>query len=278
MSLFIRYDLLKIQFKDQGNNLKELTFRDAIPFIERIPDHKKLTLVGGQAICFWYEYYAEKYGNLFDENMLITTQDIDFLGHQDTVRECAEAWHGRHELTSIDDHSPNSGIVIIDYDGDELRIDFLWQVQGMDKSEVEKERLEILLPVGQHEPLHFYILSPFLCLVSRAANVLTLNRTDKHSLDQLKTAIVIVKCFINESLNSNQEDMARNIAENVFKLAISKSEGIRLFTEFDIDIFGAIPKDNRFNKNFLKHRYPRMLDELNTKRKVQTKHLGKKKH
>lgn len=257
--------------------MKELTFIDAIPLIERIPDHEKLTLIGGQAICFWYEYYAEKYGDLFDENMLITTQDIDFLGHQDVVRECAEAWHGRHELTNIDDHSPNSGIVIIDYDGDELRIDFLWQVQGMDKSEVEKERLEILLPVDQQDPLPFYILSPFLCLVSRTANVLTLNRTDKHSLDQLKTAIVIVNCLINESLNDNDEEMARNIAENVFNLAVSKSEGIKLFTEFGIDIFAAIPQDDRFNQKFLEERYPRILEELNAKRKVQSEHLRKKK-
>lgn len=167
--------------------------------------------------------------------------------------------------------------MIIDYDGDELRIDFLWQVQGMDKSEVEKERLEILLPVDQQDPLPFYILSPFLCLVSRTANVLTLNCTDKHSLDQLKTAIVIVNCLINESLNDNDEEMARNIAENVFNLAVSKSEGIKLFTEFGIDIFAAIPQDDRFNQKFLEERYPRMLEELNAKRKVQSEHLRKKK-
>lgn len=258
--------------------MKELTFNDAIPIIERIPDHEKLTLVGGQAICFWSEYYTAKYADLFDENILVTTQDIDFLGHQDTVRECAEAWHGRHELTSVDDHSPNSGIVMIDYDGgEELRIDFLWLVQGMDKSDVEKERLEVLLPIAEQDPLPFYILSPFLCLVSRIANILTLNRTDDHSLDQLKTAIVIVNCLINESLNDDQEGMARDMAENVFKLAVSKSEGIRLFTEFGIDIFEAIPQDARFNPKFLEERYPRMVDELNAKRKVQSDHLGKKK-
>ena len=258
--------------------MKELTFSDAIPIIERIPDHEKLTLVGGQAICFWNEYYAGKYGDLFDKNWLITTQDIDFLGHQDTVRECAEAWHGRHELTSTDDHSPNSGIVMIDYDGgDELRIDFLWQVLGMERSEVEKERFEMFLPVKESAPLPFYILSPFLCLLSRSANVLILKRTDKHSLDQLKAAIVIVKCLINESLNDDQEEMARNIAENVFKLAVSKTEGIRLFTEFDIDIFEAVPQDDRFNQKFLEERYPRMFGELNAKRKVQSAHLGKKK-
>lgn len=257
--------------------MKELTFIDAIPFIERIPDHKKLTLVGGQAICFWNEYYAQKYSDLFDDNMLITTQDIDFLGQQDVVRECAEAWHGRLELTSIDDHSPNSGIVMIDYDGDELRIDFLWQVLGIDKSEVEKERFEMFLPVKDSAPLPFYILSPFLCLMSRTANVLTLKRTDKHSLDQLKTSIVIVNCLINESLNNRQEEMARDIAENVFKLAVSKSEGIRLFTEFDIDIFEAIPLDGKFNPKFLEERYPRMVEELISKRKIQSEHLGKKK-
>lgn len=253
--------------------MKELTFKDAIPFIERIPNHEKLTLVGGQAICFWSEYYSEKFGDLFDNDSLITTQDIDFLGYQDAVMECAEAWNGSHELPNIDDHSPNSGIVMIDYDGDKLRIDFLWQVQGMFNPQVEKERFKMLLPVAKDKTVPFYILSPFLCLVRRTANVLTLHRTDQHSLDQLKTAIIIVKCLINQSLDEGQEDMAREVAENVFTLAVNMTEGIRLFCDFEIDIFEAIPQDPRFNPKFLKERYPRMLEELVAKRKARAKHL-----
>jgi len=60
--------------------LKKLTFEDAIPFIESIPDHGKLTLVGGQALCFWSEFYTAKYQKFFADGWLISTQDIDFLG------------------------------------------------------------------------------------------------------------------------------------------------------------------------------------------------------
>ena len=155
---------------------------------------------------------------------------------------------------------------MIDYDGNKLRIDFLWQVLGMDKPEVEKERFEMWLPVSEDKSIPFYILSPFLCLVSRIANVLILKRDDKHSLDQLKAAITIVKCIINQSLEDGEEEMARDIAENVFQLAISKPERIKLFNKFEIDVFAAIPQDDRFNLKFLKERYPRMLAELEAKR------------
>lgn len=252
--------------------MKELTFADAVPFIQQIPDHEKLTLVGGQALCFWIEYYAEKFGDLFDQNALITTQDIDFRADQDVVRECAEAWNARHEIPDINDHTPNSGIVIIDYEDDELRVDFLWHIQGIDNKVIEKERFQMILSISEEQSLPFYILSPFLCLVSRVSNVLTLNRTDNHSIDQLKAAVTIVKCLIIQSLDDKEEEMARNIAEDVFKFAVNKSEGIRLFTEFGIDIFEAIPEDERFHPKFLEKRLPRMRAELDEKRTIQAQH------
>lgn len=246
--------------------MKELTFKDAAPFIASIPDQDKLTLVGGQALCFWHEFYSEKYEDLFSDDWLMSTQDIDFLGNQVAVRECAKAWNATPKLSSIDDHTPNSGIVVVDYDGEELIIDFLWNVQGMGKADVEKERFEMLIPTPDGKGTSFYILSPFLCLVSRISNILTLRRTDQHSLDQLRAAIVIVNCLIDEYLNAGEEKQARKVVENVYKLAKSKTEGIRIFTEFDIDIFEAIPEDDHFNENFKKERLPRMKAVLADKR------------
>jgi len=248
--------------------LKELTFKDAAPFIESIPDQDKLTLVGGQALCFWHEFYFEKYQDLFNDDWLISTQDIDFLGGQAAVKECAKAWNATPKLSSLDDHTPNSGIVVVDYDGEELIIDFLWNVQGIDKTEVEKERFEMLIPTPDGKGTSFFILSPFLCLLSRVSNILTLKRTDQHSLDQLRASIVIVKCLIDEYLNGGDEKQARKVVENVYNLAKSKAEGIRIFTEFDIDIFEAVPEDGRFNENFKKERFPRMKADLAEKRSV----------
>jgi len=253
--------------------MKELTFKDAAPFIESIPDQEKLTLVGGQALCFWHEFYCEKYGKLFSDDWLISTQDIDFLGNQEAVKECAAAWNAKPELSSLDDHTPNSGIVLIDYDGGELRIDFLWNVQGLDKKEVEKQRFEMIIPTLDEEGVSFYILSPFLCLISRISNILTLNRTDSHSLDQLRAAIVIVNCLINDDLDAGNEKTARQTVENVFRLAMSKTEGIRIFTDFNIDIFEAVPEDERFDVNFRKERFPRMNVALSEVRERKINHL-----
>ncbi len=256
--------------------MKELTFKDAASFIESIPDQEKLTLVGGQALCFWHEFYYEKYGELFSDDWLISTQDIDFLGNQEAVKECAAAWNAKPELSSLDDHTPNSGIVLIDYDGEELRIDFLWNVQGLDKKEVVRQRFEMLFRAPDDDEVSFYILSPFLCLVSRISNILTLNRTDQHSLDQLRAAIVIVNCLINEDLDAGNEKKARQTVENVFRTAMSKTEGIRVFTTFNIDIFEAVPEDERFDVNFRKERYPRMKQALSDARENKINQLRKR--
>jgi len=112
----------------------------------------------------------------------------------------------------------------------------------------------------------FYILSPFLCLVSRVSNVLTLNRTDAHSLDQLRASISIVKCYIYELLDNNEEAKARQLIENINKLSHSSTEGIRLYLDFGIDIFEAAPEDVRLHASFNSEHYPRMRDALFKKR------------
>ena len=178
------------------------------------------------------------------------------------MRECAKVWNAIAKLSLLDDHTPNSGIVLIDHDGEELKIDFLWNVQGLDKTDIEKNRFEMLIPTPDGSGTSFFILSPFLCLVSRASNILTLGRTDQHSLDQLKAAIKIVSCLIYEYLDAGEEKQARQLAENVYSLAMSKTEGIKICTDFDIDIFEAIPEDDRFNENFNKERFPRMKKAL----------------
>lgn len=248
-----------------------------MPFIESIPNQDKLTLVGGQALCFWHEFYYEKYQELFSGDWLISTQDIDFLGNQDAVRECAKAWNADPKLSSIDDHTPNSGIVHIDYDGEELIIDFLWNVQGLEKSDIEKKRFEMMIPTADGSSTSFFILSPFLCLVSRISNILTLGRTEQHPIDQLKAAVKIVNCLIDEYLEAGEEKQARQLVENVYNLAMSKTEGIKIYTDFDIDIFEAIPEDARFNENFNKERFPRMKKALSERRIGTINHLQRRK-
>lgn len=257
--------------------MRELTFKDAVPFIESIPNQDKLTLVGGQALCFWYEFYYDKYQELFSDDWLISTQDIDFLGNQDAVRECAKAWGADPKLSAIDDHTPNSGIVRIDYDGEVLIIDFLWNVQGLEKSDIEKKRFEMIIPTADGGSTSFFILSPFLCLVSRISNILTLGRTDQHPIDQLKAAVKVVNCLIDEYLEAGEEKQARQLVENIYNLAMSKTEGIKIYTDFDVDIFEAIPEDTRFNENFIKERFPRMKKALSERRISIINHLQHRK-
>jgi len=243
----------------------QLTFSDTIEYIKKIPNHKELTLIGGQALCFWYEYYSDIYDDVQNNNWLISTADIDFMANQETLRQCANAWNAKSEIPTLDSHTPNSGIVLIDHDGQQLRIDFLWNVQGLTKTEVEVERLEMLIYSDDNEKIPFYILSPYLCLVSRISNILILRRTDIHSIEQLQASIEVVRFHITHLLESENEKEARIVAEKVFKLAKSTTNGIKIFIDFGINIFQAIPKSELFTKKFNEERYPRMTKIINDK-------------
>lgn len=112
--------------------------------------------------------------------------------------------------------------------------------------------------------------------MSRASNILTLGRNDQHSLDQLKAAIKIVSCLIDEYLDAGEKKQARQLAENVYSLAMSKTEGIKIHTDFNIDIFEAIPEDDRFNESFNKERFPRMKKALSDRRACTINYLRRK--
>lgn len=232
--------------------------------IQKIPDQEKLTLIGGQALFIWYEFYYRKYREFYSDDWLVGSADIDFKGGQKAVKECAKAWGGEARLSNIDDHTPNSGVVIIDIEGERLSVDFLWSVIGLSNGQVEAERLKFALPVNDKMDSAFYVLSPFLCLVSRVFNICSLHRTDKHSVDQLRTAVVIVKCDMLEKLESKDEELARELAEKVFKLA-SSPEGLRVFIEHEVAVFEAIPDDERFYSEFRGKRYPQMRKIMKTK-------------
>lgn len=244
-----------------------LTFEDIYSFIESLPDSEAITLIGGQALNFWAELYFHDDINFGMNYGPFTSMDIDFLGGKNEILDCAKIWGGEAKLSDPFDASPNSGIVIIPLKSDErFVIDFLSSVHGLTDNEILKQRIKVC-----YKNAEFYVIHPLHCLKSRVINVVSLNRTDTISLNRVKIAIEVVKKRIKHLIEANIKRQALKECESVFRFAINTMLGIKLFIDYNLDIFDAIPKDYRLGKMFMKKRYPQMKQILYSKRSKKIK-------
>src|SRR5690348_8920995 len=92
------------------------------------PPDVDLTLVGGQALIYWTLSYQESFPQLFPDEVISSTFDIDFVVRfKIACHQCAEHWKGKLILPGQDDHTPELGKILIEGDDgeDALQIDLL---------------------------------------------------------------------------------------------------------------------------------------------------------
>jgi hypothetical protein len=92
-------------------------------------------------VNFWAEYYAGRVPQLA-RAAPFTSKDIDFCGDVRAVRLCAERLGGAAVLASMDDATPNVGVVSFDHAGGARHtIDFIDQPMGLTAREVQRTAL-----------------------------------------------------------------------------------------------------------------------------------------
>jgi len=80
---------------------------------------------------FWTRFLEERSSNVPASTSLVS-KDIDFEGSARAVRRAADLLTARARIASIDDHMPNTGIVLfLDADGVEREIDFIDEPLGL---------------------------------------------------------------------------------------------------------------------------------------------------
>src|SRR6202035_233652 len=105
---------------------RELSIQDVATIIERVPDLSGMMLVGGQALNYWAETLGIADARSTGIYGSATSEDIDILGSVKAVPAFAQAVGGKPHIAGFDDsHSPNSGIVTFDFEGETHSIDFL---------------------------------------------------------------------------------------------------------------------------------------------------------
>jgi len=82
---------------------------EARAILRRLGDlTEKIVLVGGQALAFWAELYADR----FELSHPVNSRDIDFGGRSAVVSIAAERLNGTWTVPEPFSVSPNSGLVL----------------------------------------------------------------------------------------------------------------------------------------------------------------------
>ena len=221
-----------------------------------VDERERIVLIGGQSLSFW----AERYGDSAElsASAPYTSKDIDYFGGADDVVRCAKLLGGTYQLYTLQHRTVSAGYVTTQ---DGIEIDFVHTPKGVTPPDEIRTR-SISFPWGR-------VMHPIHVLLSRAANVVQIPRTDDNSLKQLRAAVYIVREFIREVLARGELKPAQKLNEEAFRAAKS-DDGLQAWSAHGIDLFPAVLADPTLGEKFMRKRYPQMREELERVRAANT--------
>ena len=226
-------------------------------------------LIGGQAVAFWAELYAERIPELRAIHLL-ASKDVDFCCGKQEVIACAARLGVAAHLPEPFDTSPNSGVVRLrDVDGVERVIDFLHTPFGVDPVEVGNTaiRAALLDSDGQPSGATVRVMHPVVLMEARACNVVALPGGDTpHGRAQLQASVICTREFLLDLLEQRSVRRVLSAYERIFRFVTRHFHGRRTFDLTGIDPFAAVQGDERLPPAFLERRYPQMQSQLAAKR------------
>lgn len=242
--------------------------RDLAPLSEE----RRIILVGGQAVAFWAAFF--KLEPALTEDAIFTSKDIDFEGAARSARKAGELLGGEVRIPTMDDLTPNTGIVVFkDSDGEVREVDFLSAPYGLDGRDVRDSaiRLDVPNPDGPDVPV--WVMHPERCMESRVYNLMGLKQSGRIAMDQLRRSVICAKefsRFLLDQKGRGQRERTRavlRINERVYRKCLSDHAFRQVFLERGVDPFEAVLVDDRLPLRFRETRYPQMVSRLADKRK-----------
>lgn len=215
----------------------------------------KTVLVGGQALALWASHYDEKKD--FEENSLVLSHDIDFLGNHTDLDKIASAWNATsiHKNTAFDPSINTGTLLFNDPEGKERIVDVLSLVHGINSKDIEQFSDKLLISVDNKKTT-INTLSPPLCLLSRVKNLELYekqgkqNKADRENQVRIPLAKKVTKKYISELLDKGYIRDSLKIAQFLGKNLLAD----------------AIPGEHSaWPKKFKEIQLPRLLGQQNEK-------------
>jgi len=240
--------------------------------LEPLSADRSIVLVGGQAVAFWTRFLAERSSEVAAFAPL-TSKDIDFEGSARAVRRTAELLEARMRLASIDDHTPNTGIVIfVDADGIEREIDFIDQPLGLRARDIRDTAVRLIVPTddARHE-VPIWVMHPERCMESRIYNAQILHKTDGLAIRQLEVSVACTREWSRYLLDDDSsQERARavlRINERIFRKCMRDMHFRAAELGLEIDPFEAVLAEHQaLPARFRERRYLQMREQLEDRR------------
>ncbi|MBB3862523.1 hypothetical protein GGQ88_003824 [Novosphingobium hassiacum] len=231
-------------------------------------------IIGGQALNLWAERYAPQREELIAFGPF-TSKDLDYFGHREAAKKLASALKGKVHYPGPDDHTPNSAVVTATIDGIDLEIDFLSNVMGVRANALERNAVELIVPVNGDgvDELALPVMHPLHCLQSRVANVVNLGRQDDVALRQLAAAPIVLEAYVDEMLAAGEVKEAKAVFQHLFQFLRSDIAGRQcpdLPMRNPAEVLATFQRDRRIDWRFRWFNLRSMRRKLRRRKRGQT--------
>lgn len=238
--------------------------------LEPLIADRRVVLVGGQAVSFWMRLLQPRSEELATVEPL-TSKDIDFAGSAQAVRRGADLLEGRMKLATMDDNTPNPGLVLFtDGDGIEREIDFIDAPLGLSHRDVRDTAVQLMLSDEDGNPtIPILVMHPERCMESRIVNAVELRKTQPLALRQLEVSIACAGLWSQVILDTedlSEEQRVRAVSkinERIFRKCLKDRRFRDVLLDHGIDPFDAVLLDDpRLPDQLREQRYPQMQAQL----------------
>lgn len=264
------------------------------PYLDKLKSD--ITVVGGQAVAYWFEKYREFIPN--QDTKYIQSNDVDYMAKVVDLKLLEEAWQV-DPFALAKDHPPpslaimrtqyhnaikadKSGRLFISIDHFQKTaeekaniidvIDFPAGFRFTDFTQPKKHSLytaqfefELSRHVQTHQRLR--ILTPIACLKSRLANLINTPKDNTTEIARIKLLQAPLFYHLQDKLHDDGFNVAKeSIAE--LRHIILSPQAKRAYKEFGVDLrglFSQVANCPGLPENFLDKGHPKMMAEINAK-------------
>jgi hypothetical protein len=250
--------------------MKKLTPENLREILIKLQDiNLDAVIVGGQAVNLYAYQYYQKSPQL-QQYLPFASEDLDFYGGKIEAIMCQEILGGKVILNKDFDPSPNAGIVLVDYQNQTLRIDFLASVYGLNDTEITATALTFL-GKDKLENIKIRVLHPILCLEGKLRCLRGLPQQNRQDIKHSKILLICINLFLSEFIVENNARTYLKLIERVLGIG-TREDGLSAWHHHQINIEDAIPwqiletiEDERIDK-FRQIRLPQIREKINIKR------------
>ncbi len=255
------------------SDLPPLSVEDVAALLSTSPEARNSVIVGGQALNIWaVKYKIQSVG-------VMLSQDVDFVGSAKAAIQAGVEWGAEAQLPGVDNATPNTAVLMLDFAGGKREIDFLSGVLGVDTDALKGSAMTIRF--GPNEELWIKVMHPLHCMISQITNAYApkLNRradpkNGEWVAERARISVQVLNHSFDDYLTQGGVGPAKQMGTKVVDFG-TKAPALAAYFQDKIDVLEAVPKDHpAWKEGFEKTVYMPLKKRLIQKRKIYAQRKG----